>query len=262
MHKHIKKWGQVFLKNRAIQEKIGEYINSLNFSNLLEVGGGEGALTQYIKCPNLVIIEIDKKLASFLQEKFPISKVIAEDFLELEISNIFDSNEKALIVGNIPYYITSPIIFKFLLEATFQEAVFMVQKEVFDSITSPCTNKNYTSFSAFLQTISTIKKVLNVGRNNFFPIPKVDSVVIHFKKKDSEIFKSIKQYSIFLKKSFFMPRKTLINNWKKFLNLEQIEELISENEIDIKVRPDSISPELFEKIFLSKSGKKHLHSIL
>ncbi|OAL10271.1 ribosomal RNA small subunit methyltransferase A [Candidatus Mycoplasma haematobovis] len=262
MHRHIKKWGQVFLKNKLIQEKIGKYINSLNFDNLLEVGGGEGALTQYIQSNNLVIVEIDKKLAYFLQEKFPTSRVIVEDFLELKINNIFESNQKALIVGNIPYYITSPIISKFLFEPIFKEAVFMVQKEVFESITSPHSNKNYTSFSAFLQTISTIKKVLNVGRNNFFPIPKVDSVVIHFKKKESEIFNSIKQYSLFLKKSFFMPRKTLVNNWKKFLNLEQIEELVSENEIDIKVRPDWISPQLFEKIFLSKSGKKHLHSIL
>ncbi|AEG73843.1 ribosomal RNA adenine dimethylase family protein [Mycoplasma haemofelis Ohio2] len=258
MFRHKKRWGQVFLKNKRIQERIAEYINLLDAKNLLEVGPGEGAITQYINYESrkFSLVEIDSYLVDLLRERYPDINIIFGDFLNLDLENLFSERE-GLVFGNIPYYITSPILRKFSESKSFSQAVFMVQKEVFESITSPPKGRNYTSFAVFLQTINDIRKVFYVGKENFVPVPKVDSAVIHLVKKNTKILPYLNEYSLFLKKSFFMPRKKLVNNWKKFLSSEAIEEIFEEHNMDNSVRPDEISSDLYEKIFLSGVGKDY-----
>ncbi|AEW46019.1 Ribosomal RNA small subunit methyltransferase A [Mycoplasma haemocanis str. Illinois] len=263
MFRHKKRWGQVFLKNKRIQERIAEYINLLDVKNLLEIGPGEGAITQYInhEFKKFSLVEIDSYLVGLLRKRYPNVNIILGDFLNLDLEDLFLERSGGLIFGNIPYYITSPILRKFSESKSFSQAVFMVQKEVFESITSLPKGRKYTPFTVFLQTISDIKRVLNVGKENFVPVPKVDSTVIHLTKKNTKILSYLDEYSYFLKKSFFMPRKKLVNNWKKFLSSEAIEEIFAEYNMDNSVRPDEISSDLYEKIFLGGVGKDYFQNL-
>lgn len=131
--------GQVFLKNRNIQKRIADYVLGLNGDCLVEIGPGSGALTKYVyvKClDKFVMVELDKRFIDHLRDKFPLAKLIHGDILNVTFDDLAPFG-KNILFGNIPYYITSPIIMKFLREPLFSEAVFMVQKEYYEVISAP-----------------------------------------------------------------------------------------------------------------------------
>ncbi|GCE63194.1 ribosomal RNA small subunit methyltransferase A [Candidatus Mycoplasma haematohominis] len=256
-NKPKKRLGQVFLKNKHIQEKIAQHVLSIESDCLVEIGPGTGAITKYIyetSGDKLILIEIDYQLISYLNTTFPLSKVIHNDFLEVDFSFI-EQDKRALLFGNIPYYITSLIILKFLKEPIFKEAIFMVQKEFFETVTAkPKTNK-YSSLSALVQTFTRVKKLLDVDKKHFYPIPKVDSAVIHLTKEFNQDI-DLDEYALFLRKCFAMPRKTLWNNLRKHFPEEKIKDLFESKEIYMNSRSDELSSEFLVEIFNFLSDKK------
>tara|TARA_Y100000814_G_scaffold123008_1_gene88206 strand:- start:250 stop:1005 length:756 start_codon:yes stop_codon:yes gene_type:complete len=214
-----KSWGQNFLIDPNIINKIVELVNPVKDNLILEIGPGHGALTEKIakKCNKLYAVEIDPLLFEKLKEK-KINNLILfnEDILKWDYNNNID--KKIKIIGNLPYYISSPIIFKFLKYKHWNDMIIMLQKEVAERIVSKYNTKDYSRISVMCQTFCDIKYEMNVSRNCFFPVPKIDSAIIRLSKKNIDV--NIEDYSSLIKKSFSQRRKTLKNNLKRHVNVE------------------------------------------
>ena len=210
-HPHKKKWGQNFIKDENIIKKIIKVIDPRSNDSIIEIGPGKGALTDFLlKSKKLTAIEIDPLLCSYLQSKLgPKLNLINDDFLNIELSEYSKYNK---IVGNLPYYITSPIIFKILNSPFWDEAVFMVQKEVAERIVASPGNKSYGRLSVMIQVTAKVKKEFNISKNIFYPKPKVDSSLIKITAKKSNDVKDIEIFSEIVKKSFGQRRKILKNS--------------------------------------------------
>ena len=174
--KKIKKLGQVFLDNPRILEKEAE-IAGVSGKAVLEIGPGDGRLTERLLVhgpKKLIAVEKDTRFAGILKEKFEGDsrvQIINADFLEIAIP------EAEIIVGNIPYYISSPIIFR-LKDAKFDYAVLMVQKEFAEKMVAKPNAANYGRLSITSQIFFRIEYVQTVPKMFFSPRPKVDSAII------------------------------------------------------------------------------------
>lgn len=176
-----KSLGQSFLKNKGILEREANLAKIKN-KTVLEIGSGDGRLSEVLlrRGPKkLFLVELDKELISVLEEKFGKNKkveIIAGDFLKLKPFKV------DVIFGNIPYYISSKIVFK-LLDWDFEAAVLMVQKEFGEKMVAGPGGSNYGRLSVTSQVCFELKKGFVVSKENFFPKPKVDSIVMVLKKK-------------------------------------------------------------------------------
>jgi 16S rRNA (adenine1518-N6/adenine1519-N6)-dimethyltransferase len=212
----LKRFGQNFLQDHNIIRKIISEIDPKENDLVLEIGPGQGALTQYLVLSkaNLTAIEIDKRVIEDLQIRFSNLNLIQQDFLDLELSQFAVTSQKIRVVGNIPYNITSPILFKlFDNNLIIQDAVFMVQLEVAKRMTAKIGSKDYGILSILLDYYGKTELSFKVSRNVFFPKPNVDSAIVHIKFNDvrndtnfNSVFKSI------VKSAFGNRRKTLKNS--------------------------------------------------
>ena len=208
--------------------------------NLAEVGPGKGALTKYLTTSKeLTVIEIDPLLCSYLNDKFQSSiKIINDDILNINLSKYSSYNK---IIGNLPYYITSPIIFKVLENPCFDEAVFMIQKEVADRIVAPHGSKIYGRLSVMIQVVADVKKEFDISKNIFYPKPKVDSSLIKINIKKNNPLKNLELFSKIVKKTFGQRRKILKNSLKDIIPLHSYKDYINK-------RPEQLSVDDYIKI--------------
>lgn len=221
-----KKYGQHFLIDKNIIQKITKAISPAADDLIVEIGPGKGALTEelYHLTKNLVLVEIDNELIQELRNKFPDIRIINKDILKCDFhSEFYDS--KFRIVGNIPYYITSQIIFKiFDNYKIIKDAVFMIQKEVAERIISKAGTKAYGILSVFAQLYTEPEILFNVSRNVFYPHPEVESSVLRLKIKDEIPLtpEEEKLFRLIVKAAFNQRRKTLRNSLQKiFSNLSE-----------------------------------------
>lgn len=252
-----KKYGQNFLIDKNIANKIvslGENKDSL----IIEIGCGDGRLTEKL-CSSFKYVlgyEIDKELIPLLIENlgnYHNCNLIFDDFLNRDIKrDIKDLNKNfnnIYIFGNLPYYITTPIIEHIIKsDLNISKMVFMVQKEVGDRFCASVGNKEYNSLTVYLNYYFKIKKEFVVTKNNFIPKPNVDSVVITFTKK--EILPNLKNKEIFFKlvrDSFKFKRKTLKNNLEEY-DLNKVLEILKKYNYDLTVRAEQLSLEIFVEI--------------
>ena len=184
-----KKFGQNFLVNQTVVKKIIEASNINSNDNILEIGPGDGALTKEIikKKPNTFIaVEIDRSLMSTLQVLFNKKKnnyeLILADALKFDESSKFSNNFK--IISNLPYNISLPLLIKWidqLKKIPFaNKMILMFQKEVAERILANKDSKKYGRISVLCSSFYDIKKIVDVDKKDFFPIPKVNSVVLSF----------------------------------------------------------------------------------
>ena len=174
-----KKLGQNFLKNRKVLSFISSCVS--NCSSVLEIGGGDGRLTNLLTENKgyVYVVEVDNELCQKLFELFNNReniKVICNDFLKVEAFPV------SCIVGNIPYYLSSKILFK-LVEWNFEKALLMFQKEFAEKMVSSPGNSNYGRLSVTSQYYFEVKILRIVSRKDFFPSPKVDSAIVEIRKK-------------------------------------------------------------------------------
>jgi 16S rRNA (adenine1518-N6/adenine1519-N6)-dimethyltransferase len=258
--KPIKNLGQNFLRDSAVSQKMVELLNIVDGDLIIEIGPGEGVLTKLIaqKIANLpaakyIAVEIDPRLSKPLRERY-INKtnieVVCENFLiwfpefASKISGQGQQGQKYKVIGSIPYYITSPILHTLIKVDTRPErAVILMQKEVGQKVCANAPDSSY--LSVFTGTFFDRALELNVPRNSFYPIPKVDSSVVTLKLKadisDKFEFERLKKYEGFLHKSFASPRKML----NKVFSLEELEQF----GIDPKLRPQNLSAQEWLELF-------------
>lgn len=213
MVKPIKRFGQNFLKDNNILRKITEVINPQKNDKIIEIGPGEGALTKLLSNSgaDVTAIEIDKRVIEHLKETLPEVKIINQDFLKIDLTQ-FESTDLR-IVGNIPYNITSPIIFKLIENYNLiRDAVFMVQYEVAKRMTAKKDTKDYGILSVLLSYFSETEFCFKVSPNVFYPKPKVHSAVVKIKFKRNLDESLNKIFIQIVKAAFGNRRKTLKNS--------------------------------------------------
>ena len=214
MIKPLKKFGQNYLIDKNIITKIISVIEPKKDDFIIEIGPGQGALTQYLSASSAKIfaVEIDKRVIEQLKEKFANVTFINSDFLEIDLKKFESSSLR--IVGNIPYNITSPIIFKiFENNSIIRDAVLMVQYEVAKRMIANVGEKDYGILSVLLKYFTDTELCFKVSPNVFYPKPKVYSAVVKMKIKKctDEIFN--KTFINVVKAAFGNRRKILKNSF-------------------------------------------------
>ena len=265
-----KKFGQNFITDQNLLLAICDDAEVSSDDNVLEIGVGAGTLTKALatNAKKVVGYEVDKSLADVLGmslKGFDNIEVIFKDFLKSsasEINSLFDGNFK--VVANLPYYITTNIIFK-LIEDDFNvtSLTLMVQKEVAERLVAKPSTKDYGTITVELDSISDVQINRIVNRNLFMPVPNVDSAVITIKlNRNKYQIKDIKLHQKVIKASFSMRRKTLANCLKSnfSFNAEQIDGLFESLELDKNVRGESLSTEKFVELSNAIFDLEHLNN--
>ncbi|WP_322959335.1 16S rRNA (adenine(1518)-N(6)/adenine(1519)-N(6))-dimethyltransferase RsmA [Mycoplasmopsis cynos] len=204
-----KKYGQNFLHDNNIIKKIVSLVE-INDLNIIEIGPGRGALTKELlkKVKFLTAYEIDVDMVEILKKEISSEKfeLINKDFLKVDLSEI----KPSIIIANIPYYITSDILFKiFEYREKIKTAILMVQKEVAERIVALNNTSEYSKLSVSSQYLADVKVEFLVPSKCFVPKPKVDSAIISFKFKDNISNQEWKIYKDFFKLCFSNRRKKL-----------------------------------------------------
>lgn len=256
-----KKFGQNFLSDELLLEEIVTKAGVTKDDVVVEIGAGKGALTAALSkhAKRVVSFEIDRDLFDYLTEKFSGSNV---EFVFDDVMNIDDKKlnelvgEKFKLVANLPYYVTSPIITRFLQNDKLISLTVMVQEEVADRIISKQKCKDYGVLTVICQLFGEPKKVLRVNRDKFYPVPNVDSAVVRIDKKENGLDNGTSQDVINLaKKAFSMRRKKLSSNLEcEKYPKDKLEELFTQKGFSASVRAEELSVEDF--IWLHKSLKK------
>ena len=234
-----KKFGQNFLVDNNILLKISNLIKSENIS-ILEIGPGNGLLTDKVilkKPSKLTLVEIDKDLINYLKEKY-----LGEEYIEIINANILDmrlDNKYELIISNLPYNISSQVLVKLaLLKNSANQLVLMFQKEFAQRL----LEKNINSINSLIRCFYNIKLEFHVSKNCFRPIPKVNSSILTFSKKDKKLLKNdeINDFIIFKRNLFSHKRKSLKNLLKKY-NIE--------NDFNLNLRVENLELKTLIAIF-------------
>ena len=249
-----KSLGQNFLTNKGIIQQIGSLFTVQTDDLIIEIGPGRGALTSFL-ChlpSNLLCIEIDKDMHQYLdQYESDKCHIIYNDILQTDLKSIISNYNyhHLYVIGNLPYYITSPII-TFLLNSnlSIDGMAFMVQKEVADRFCAKPGHKEYGYITLLISYYYDAKKEIYVSKDNFNPRPKVDSTVIKLTKNSQHYDIDASKYFAFLKECFKYKRKTLKNNLKNY-DFDIIKRVLVNNNYAENTRPEEISQEVFIEIF-------------
>lgn len=256
-----KKFGQNFLVDCNILNKIVEESGVVNKDLVIEIGPGIGALSEKIadKCKDLILIEIDDTLIPILENgvgkrnnvEIIHNDVLKVDFFELIKSKVFD---KVRVIANLPYYITTPIIMK-LLENHYpiDSITVMVQKEVADRLVAKVGNKDYGAITLAVEYFTNARKAIQVSPNSFIPKPKVYSTVVDMKLKPNHECESFeKMLFSFIRAAFNQRRKTLVNAIGNanldFINKQKLTEILGELGIDENIRGEKLTLQEYKDI--------------
>lgn len=250
-----KRFGQNFLKDKNIAWKIVKAIDAKKPIFIIEIGPGRGVLTEFVleDVEKYIGVEIDPLLIEFLQSRFSGNEkfsVIQQDFLEFDLKEIFKKfpGHSKIILGNIPYNITSPILFKLFDQADIlDQAVLMVQKEVGNRIRAKEGNKDYGLLAIFSQLFADVDYLFNVPAKLFYPKPKVDSAIIRFRfhKKVKEGFEDFELFRKIVRTCFQHRRKMLRNSLSQLFS----EDVLSKLNLSLSQRPEQLSIQEWRDLF-------------
>ena len=241
-----KSWGQNFLIDKNVINKIINLIHPEKNDNILEIGPGKGALTTNISnfVKNIYAIEIDPLLCNYLKNKqIKNLTLYNKDILKWTPEKNIKIDK---IIGNVPYNISSQIIFKFLELNICNSLFFMLQKELANRIVSKHGTKVYGRISVMVQTYYKVSQIYEISKNVFFPKPKVDSCILKFARiKRDEI--NYKKFEHLIKESFKQRRKKLKNNLNDIAKKNILLELSNKRAEQLSVK-DYI--DLYKKIYI------------
>ena len=258
--KFSKNLGQNFLTDKNIIDKIIEGTGITEKDTVLEIGPGIGVITAEAaeRARRVIAVEVDSSLLPILEEtlgEYSNVRIINEDVLKLDINRIIEEEqaERVKIIGNLPYYITTPIIMKLLDEEVKAESItVMMQKEVADRIKAGPGSKAYGAISAAVQYYCTVEKIIDVPRTVFVPQPKVDSVVLKFKLREQKaaVVQDKRLFFECIKAGFGQRRKTLLHSLQtvRGTSKEVIAASLAAAGIDASRRAETLTLEEFGKI--------------
>ena len=248
--KHVakKKFGQNFLKDSSIIHAIIQSIQPLQDDLLVEIGPGLGALTKPLleKTKHLFAIELDRDIVNWMQNQYSKNNITIfnEDVLNF---NFHQFDKKIRIVGNLPYNISTQILFKCIEDIKIiSDLHFMLQKEVVDRMIAAPSSSEYGRLSVMLQYYFAMEHLVHVPKESFDPEPRVESSFVRLIPYDNYPFvaKNIDQFGIIVKEAFSQRRKTIRNTLKNFMNANDFENI----DINPQLRAENLSVSDFVKI--------------
>jgi 16S rRNA (adenine1518-N6/adenine1519-N6)-dimethyltransferase len=252
-----KRLGQNFLVDKNIRSKV---VSACDFGPqdiVIEIGSGRGELTGLIaqNVKEVYAIEIDKDLLPVLRgnlKSYGNVKVIEKDFLKVNLKNLVSKfNGKVKVVGNIPYYISTPIIEHIInIKGRVDRVLITVQKEFAQRIAALPGSKIYGSLSCFVQYYAHPELLFVIRKNSFFPVPKVDSAFLSLDFRPAGPLNTYRERMLFkiIRASFNQRRKTLRNSLKNLVPRNKLEAFFAQNNVDQDVRPEDLSLEQFIKL--------------
>jgi len=245
-HPFRKKWGQNFLADRNLLDKIVRTIDPKKSDSILEIGPGEGALTELIYpiVKEMVAIEIDPMLIEHLKNRESLKglNIVHGDVLLQDIENLPVKN-LVRVIGNIPYNITSPIIFWLIEQLHFwDDAFIMMQKEVAERLSAVVGTKAYGRFTVVTGAYLNMEYCFTIPPDVFIPKPKVDSAIIRFTKKENPLISDEKymRFNKLVSAAFSQRRKMLRNTLKGWDIHPDLQE-----QINFSRRPETLTIEEF-----------------
>ena len=252
-----KSLGQHFLTDRRILGRIADALHLTGSETVVEVGPGRGALTEVLlpRCARLVVIEYDRRLAALLRERYaaePRLVVVEADVLETDLAAAAGTSDFVL-VGNVPYYITTPILFHALQRPRPRRAVYLVQREVADRAAAPPGSKIYGALSVNVQAVAGVRSLFRVPPGAFQPPPKVESAVISIEPLAEPVVAPDEEqpFRRFVQDAFGMRRKQLGRVVRTIAQTggEQAEALVREAGLDPMARPETLGAVEFARLF-------------
>ncbi len=252
-----KRLGQNFLVDRNIQRKI---INACGFKDsdtVLEIGSGRGELTTLLapKVKKIVALEIDPYLCENLKIVLKDSlnaQIVNQDILKFDLRKYFlRSKQRLKIIGNIPYYISSPIIEHLINFSDKIDSIFLtLQKEFALRIMAGPGCKEYSSFSLFVQYYAQPELVFLIKKNSFYPAPKVDSAFMCIKIRQRPAAKVKDEGLLFkiIRGAFNQRRKTLRNSLLDIVSMQRLESFFNKYNIPVNTRPEDLSLQDFANL--------------
>ena len=252
-----KNFGQNFLTDRNILEKIVEVSAVGKDYGVIEIGPGFGVLTKFLleKAGKVVSIEIDTRLKEVLDytlSEYDNFEFVQSDALKIDLKKLIEekfTQEKIVVVANLPYYVTTPIITKLLeSDLDLESITIMVQKEVAQRLVADENSKDNSSISLFVKYYADANIAFSVSRNVFVPAPNVDSAVVNMKLK-KEKFEYEKTMFKLIKNGFGNRRKTILNSFcKSGIEKEKIIKVLEKLDIDTRIRAEKLSLKDFKNI--------------
>ena len=249
-----KRLGQNFIIDPSVVKKIARDSGADSNTVVLEIGPGLGALTQQLSkvSKEVISIEIDTDMVEILNNELDCDNctIIHQDFLEYDLNQLQDQQE-LVVCANVPYYITTPILFK-LIESDihFKQITMMVQKELGQRLVAQVGSSQYNALSVIIFMLFDYSVVMNVDKRCFYPMPKIDSIVVALKTKELDKLFDYERFFEFVKKCFTQRRKTLVNNLKEWGNVSPILEELGYSQT---IRPQELTPSQFKEIYEKES---------
>jgi 16S rRNA (adenine1518-N6/adenine1519-N6)-dimethyltransferase len=247
--------GQHFLNDRRILQRIVDALELTGNETVIEIGPGRGSLTELLlpAARRLVLIEYDRALAAKLRERYATASsvtVIEADVLTVNLSDAAGGPFR--LVGNVPYYITTPILFHALERPRPDRAVYLVQREVAERIVAAPASDDYGALSANVQAVANAKLLFRVAPGSFLPPPKVESAAIRIDPRTDPVVQPEEEegFRRFVRDAFGMRRKQMRRVLREVLSIDadRAGALLEAAHIDPAARPETLSPEDFARV--------------
>lgn len=253
VHQARKRFGQNFLVDQNIIEKIIAAIAPAPGQNLVEIGPGQGAITGPLleKCGQLNVVELDRDLIPLLQQKFqqyPGLVIHQGDALKTDFNQFYSNGQPLRIIGNLPYNISTPLLFHLLsFNQQICDMYFMLQKEVVDRLAAAPGEKHYGRLSVMVQYYCKVQPLFPVPPGAFRPVPKVESAIVQLHPYSEPPWPAddLARLSTLVKTCFQQRRKTIRNSLKLMMNADQLHRLTDELDLDLNLRPEKLQVKTF-----------------
>lgn len=257
----LKKYGQHFLNDKKILGAIVDALSPTLADTVVEVGPGRGSLTDILveRSGRVIGVEIDRALAEQLGKRYAERsnvRIVQGDVLESDLHALAGAD--FLLIGNVPYYITTPIVFKALEPPIPRRSVFLVQREVAERMAATAGTEAYGALSVNVAAVANVDHVMNVPAGAFQPPPKVESAVVRLTPLATPLVarESLPAFRVFVQAVFGLRRKQMLRVLRtvKGLSVEHAASLLEKADVEPSARPEVLSAETFARMFTLMSG--------
>jgi 16S rRNA (adenine1518-N6/adenine1519-N6)-dimethyltransferase len=250
-----KRFGQHFLRDRGVLARIADALALTGRETVVEIGPGRGALTDLLvsRAGRLLAIEVDRDLAAYLRERYaeqPHVQVVEADVLTVDLGAL--AAGEYVLAGNVPYYITTPILFHALQHPRPARAVYLVQREVAERVAASPGGKEYGALSVNVQAVARVELLARVPPGAFQPPPQVDSAVIRVTPRPDPVVAPDEEarFRSIVQEAFGLRRKQLRRVVRTIarLDAERADEVLAAAGIDPEARPETLAPHDFARL--------------
>jgi len=252
----LKRLGQHFLADPTVVRGIADALALQATDTVIEIGPGRGVLTDLLieRAGRVVAVELDRALAALLRERYAAHShvtIVEQDILKVPLGTL--AGDDYVLAGNVPYYITTPILFHALQVPMARRAVYLVQREVAERAVAPPGDKTYGALSVNLQAVASVELLFHVPAGAFRPPPKVESAVMRVRPREQPLVPLDQRnaFQLFVQNVFGLRRKQMVRVLRTVwaLGAEQAEALLRGEGIDPSARPEVLTPEQFVALF-------------